>query len=88
MKTISALLLGLSVSLLLNSTATAESFNDRDQHYSTPVTSNAQDIGMSGDVKPSRYEGLYDDVPWSLLAPAGSQGAREPAVAQSGGFNR
>jgi hypothetical protein len=88
MKTISALLLGLSVSLLLNSTATAEPFNDRDQHYSTTVTSNPQNKGMSGDEKSTSYEeGLYEDVPWSYLAPAGSQEPREPAVAQPEGFN-
>lgn len=88
MKTISALLLGLSVILLLNSTATAEPFNDRGQHYATTVESNPQNINMSGDANTTSYEeGLYEDVPWGYFAPAGSPESHEPAVAQPEAFN-
>jgi hypothetical protein len=88
-KAISTLLLGLSVSLLLNSMATADSFNNRDQHHPKAVTSNPQNSGMSGNTKSIGYEeGLYEDAPWGYFAPAGSPEPREPVVVQLEAFNR
>lgn len=88
MKTISALFLGLSSSVLLISSAAAESFNDRGENFMAAVPTDSRISSKAVEARSTPFNAFNErGENWHIVAPAGSQAPRQPVTTQPNRFN-